>query len=245
LVAAEPWTVLPAKNATIWNRRLSNVVIGYYVQGLRSDTKKRRKGYDQMKDYRLDTADIASGNIDVKELLLMAKIYGDDGGANYNPFDLARQRLTYDAEGYWAMSRGEIFYDGPRGGGHREDFDHVAAGGFNASGGAFAGINYGTADGPYSPDLWHPTWSARLRPVVLGGGEIPADYDETADDEDAVSMNQIYHATAMSFVLATLLDMSSLSDIYDVVADLAYMDKATIAMGTPGDSNTTMRGVFK
>lgn len=76
--------------------------------------------------------------------------------------------------------------------------------------------------GDRTPDLWHPSWSARLRPLVLSDDEF---------DKGGYSMNQVYHDTMMGFALAGGLGMSETSDFDRAMSDLLLMEKATRSMG--------------
>lgn len=88
-------------------------------------------------------------------------------------------------------------------------------------------IFYTDADHP--PDLWHPSWSARLRPVSLG--------DEFAAEE--LSLNHVYRDIVSGFVLGSLLGVSGLRDVRQAFVDLAYMDKATIAVNADTEGGIT------
>lgn len=75
-------------------------------------------------------------------------------------------------------------------------------------------------DADHPPDIWHPSWSARLRPVSLGNEFDEGDY----------SMNHVYRDVVSGFILGAFLGVSSLRDIGVAFRDLAYMDKATSTM---------------
>lgn len=84
-------------------------------------------------------------------------------------------------------------------------------------------------DADHTPDIWHPSWSARLRPMSLGFEFEQADY----------SMNNAYRDVVSGFILGAFLGVSSLRDIRVALTDLAYMDKATTAMGKDTEEGFT------
>ncbi|MFP4597903.1 MAG: pilus assembly protein TadG-related protein [Persicimonas sp.] len=80
------------------------------------------------------------------------------------------------------------------------------------------------------PDLWHPSWSSRLRPIAIDDEFVVADY----------TFNQVYHDAVGGFALAAALGITELSDIWTALGDLAFMEKATLSMG-----ESTVEGVSK
>lgn len=85
-------------------------------------------------------------------------------------------------------------------------------------------------DYDHPPDLWHPSWSARIRPVSLGSNFSEGEF----------SLNYVYRDIVSGFVLGSLLGVTSLRDIRQAFVDLAYMDKATVAV-----DGTTEAGLIK
>ncbi len=81
-----------------------------------------------------------------------------------------------------------------------------------------------------SPDLWHPSWSSRLRPLAIGDEYSEADY----------SLNSVYHDAVPGFALAAAMGITNLSDLFTALSDLAFMEKATLSMGP-----STIQGVSK
>jgi len=75
-------------------------------------------------------------------------------------------------------------------------------------------------DANHPPDVWHPSWSAKIRPMSIEDEFENADY----------SMNHAYRDVVSGFILGAFLGVSSFRDIGVAFRDLAYMDKATSAM---------------
>ncbi len=65
------------------------------------------------------------------------------------------------------------------------------------------------------PDLWHPSWSARLRPVSLEGELSEGDYN----------MRKVYHSIIPGMLMGSLLGLSSVYDLQAMIVDFAYMDR--------------------
>ena len=131
--------------------------------------------------------------MEAKQIVRRSFLYGR-GMQPALGLDLVRQEVLYSASGQWSMARGEVFFQGD-------------------------------PDAPDTnlPDLWHPSWTARLRPVVLDNDMIDGDY----------SFQQIYHDSLPGLALASILGITSVSDVWSVLADLAYMEKVTLALDGP------------
>ncbi|MFU8802224.1 MAG: Tad domain-containing protein [Bradymonadaceae bacterium] len=71
------------------------------------------------------------------------------------------------------------------------------------------------------PDLWSPSWSARLRPVSLG--------DEF--NEGQYEINQVYHDVMPLMAMAVLMGVTNVSALSSAIYDLAYMERVSNAMG--------------
>lgn len=86
------------------------------------------------------------------------------------------------------------------------------------------------ADDDDPPDLWHPSWSARMRPVSL-----PREFEQ-----GQYTMNQIYHDITKSIAVGTVLGVSTVNDLTTAIYDLMQNEKVTSAMGP-----STVEGVAK
>lgn len=97
----------------------------------------------------------------------------------------------------------------------RQELTYSASGLWGISRGEFFYTDY-----DHAPDLWHPSWSARIRPVSLG----------TEFGEGEFSLNHVYRDVISGFILGSLLGVSGLRDVRQAFVDLAYMDKASMAV---------------
>ncbi|MFW6054249.1 MAG: pilus assembly protein TadG-related protein [Persicimonas sp.] len=86
----------------------------------------------------------------------------------------------------------------------------------------------------WKPDLWHPSWTARMRPVHLPGEFEDGDYN----------MNTAYNQTlpylALSAQVASIKGGGSVDAILNSIRDMALMELYTSAMGP-----STIEGVAK
>jgi hypothetical protein len=186
-IIGEPWLLRPGESAAHWQLSTSNIVLTYQARmGVYDDNRDRQKFGIVGEDHRGDS---------LENLVRRSRLYGTPTTPMVSGADMVSQELTYNASGYWAMARSEIFFN---------------------------------ADSP--PDLWHPSWSSRLRPMSIDDEFLVAGY----------SLNHVYHDAIAGFALAAALGITELSDIFTALSDLAYMEKATLSMG-----ESTIEGVSK
>jgi hypothetical protein len=186
-VIGEPWLLRPAETEAEWQLSTSNIVLTYQSRMGTYDKDRARQKYGIIgEDHR------GSG---LGNLAKRARLYSTPDVPVVIGTDMLSQELTYNASGYWATARSEIFFS------HGD-----------------------------TPDLWHPSWSSRLRPLAIT--------DEFA--EAGYSMNYVYHDAVTGFALAAVLGVTELSDVFTALSDLAYMEKATLSMG-----KSTIQGVSK
>ncbi|WP_162687724.1 pilus assembly protein TadG-related protein [Bradymonas sediminis] len=81
-----------------------------------------------------------------------------------------------------------------------------------------------------TPDLWHPRWTARMRPVALPG-EM---------QKVGVEMSSVYHDMLPFLAFSGILITGSSSIINESFDDLVFMERATRALG-----HSTVEGITK
>lgn len=113
----------------------------------------------------------------------------------------AIQEITYGSSGYWSLARSEIFFN-VRGQDRQE----------------------------FLPDLWRPSWQARLRPVSLPGEFAEGQY----------MMNQAFREVMMTIAIGSALGVGHVGDLKQAAIDLLSMERAAMAMGP-----STVEGVAK
>lgn len=84
--------------------------------------------------------------------------------------------------------------------------------------------------GHRAPDLWHPRWTARLRPVAL-----PNEFQEAG-----LKMSAIYHDMLPYFALSGIVTTGDPQVVRDSFDDLVFMERANRALG-----HSTVEGVAK
>lgn len=75
--------------------------------------------------------------------------------------------------------------------------------------------------GAAGPDLWTPSWSSRMRPIVLGSEWADAQYN----------MNQVYHDSLPYMVLSRSIGATGAWPLTQVGVDLLRMEAISNAMG--------------
>jgi hypothetical protein len=81
-----------------------------------------------------------------------------------------------------------------------------------------------------APDLWHPRWTGRLRPVAL-----PGEFQETG-----LKMSAIYHDVIPYLALSGIITTGDNSIVDDSFDDLVFMERANRALG-----HSTVEGIAK
>ncbi len=81
-----------------------------------------------------------------------------------------------------------------------------------------------------TPDLWHPSWTARLRPVAL-----PGEFDQSG-----VEMSAVYHDILPYLALSGIVITGDSSVARNSMDDLVYMERANRALGP-----STVEGIAK
>lgn len=129
-------------------------------------------------------------------------------------------------DGYWALSRSEIVFDGDVTKGVFDSFLDSAPGLPSAARGMLRGL-------VHSPDMWSPGWTSRMRPMHLPGEELPA-----------AGMSGMFHDTLGFFALGapvaflyengnSLEGLGSINInqgttyLKDMGLDLLFMERAT------------------
>lgn len=81
-----------------------------------------------------------------------------------------------------------------------------------------------------APDLWHPRWTARLRPVALPGEFQLA----------GIQMSSVYHDLLPYLAMSAILINGNQLIVNDALDDLVFMERASRAMG-----HSTVEGISK
>lgn len=81
-----------------------------------------------------------------------------------------------------------------------------------------------------APDLWHPRWTARLRPVALPGEFQLA----------GIQMSSIYHDLLPYLAMSAIIINGNQRAVADAMDDLIFMERASRAMG-----HSTVEGITK
>ncbi|TXD35380.1 hypothetical protein FRC98_16320 [Lujinxingia vulgaris] len=84
--------------------------------------------------------------------------------------------------------------------------------------------------GEFGPDLWSPSWSSRMRPIVLGNEWDEAHYN----------MNEVFHDALPYMVLSRTMGATGQWPLDRIGVDFARMEAASHAMG-----NSTIGGIVK
>lgn len=84
--------------------------------------------------------------------------------------------------------------------------------------------------GHRAPNLWHPRWTARLRPVAL-----PGEFQKTG-----LTMSNIYHDMLPYLALSGILISGGSTLVQDSFEDLVYAERANRALG-----HSTVEGLTK
>ncbi len=71
------------------------------------------------------------------------------------------------------------------------------------------------------PDLWHPVWSARMRPVALEGEFAAAPF----------TIKRAFHDALGGLGVSTLIGAAEATELLDAVRDFAQMERAASGMG--------------
>jgi hypothetical protein len=81
-----------------------------------------------------------------------------------------------------------------------------------------------------TPDLWHPRWTARLRPVAL-----PGEFQNAG-----IQLASIYHDMLPYLALSGILITGDSRIVNDSIDDMVFMERATRALG-----HSTVEGIAK
>lgn len=111
------------------------------------------------------------------------------------------QEVTYGTSGYWSMSRAEIFFNVEQ-----------------------------SKRTTHRPDLWRPSWQARLRPVSL-----PGEFDQ-----GQYMISQVFREVMMTIAIGSALGVSNVNDLMQAAVDLLNMERASMSMGP-----STVEGISK
>lgn len=84
--------------------------------------------------------------------------------------------------------------------------------------------------GSDAPDLWHPSWTARLRPVAL-----PGEFDHAG-----FKMSAVWHDILPYMALSGIINTGDDGVVRDSMDDLVFMERANRALGP-----STVEGVAK